>query len=98
MPYTIRSSKGVRVIPEEQLGELFRDQFPTVYIIFHSFFLFILSVAMIVIQIVLMANNTFLSMIANGIWSGVANIIAFFSALMLSCDLFYFNTQRIYVF
>ena len=72
-----------RARQREEAIRLFKEDFPTNYIIFHSIFMVLFNIVLIAIQIVLIVNNAYLGSVANGIWCAVINFIAVITALVL---------------
>lgn len=62
----------------------FRENFPVTYIRIHVILMVLLSLAIIGIQIGLLAKRAYLASIANGIWSGLISLFAALTAYYLS--------------
>lgn len=85
----MRRPKNARQVHlSDELGQLLRDEFPTKYVLIHTIFLALFATSMIVLQIILMANDAHVSMAGNGIWSGFLNFIIVLTNSMLSKIIF----------
>ena len=86
-----------RARQREEAIRIFKEDFPTNYIIFHSILMVLFNIVLIAIQIVLIVNNAYLGSVSNGIWCAVINFIAVLTALVL-CKLCFSHLNSKFLF
>ena len=65
-------------------AQRFQEAYPVGYVIFHSVFMILLSLALITIQILSITNNGLVADVAGGIWSGCWMLFTIFFTLTSS--------------